>query len=236
MMKAHVKGFVCATIALLLASHAAQAAIIKLDLGGGSGPDLVYSGAVLATPSDGDAATLGSQDTGIVYGDFLSALPNTTGSYSLHNLATNGAATVTVIGPLSLVSQPLSGGDFQLYGPAPGNVKLLDVSLASSASLLSGTLNSSTGAIISVNNGTVVGGTLAPLIDSTSISFSIALSNISGGALGLDAGNILKNFTAAATKEIGGSLGTGGGLPEPSTMVLLALGVMTGSAVQRRRS
>jgi hypothetical protein len=232
MMKAHVKGFVCATIALLLASHAVQASIIKLDLGGGPTPDLVYTGAAFATPNDGDGATTGKQDTGIIYGDFLSALPSTTGSYSLQNLATSGAAIVTPVGPFHQVYQPLSGGDFQLYGPA--NQLLLDVSLATSTSFLSGTLESSTGTILSVTNGKIVGGSLASLIDANSISFGFALTNISTGALALDAGNILKTFTASATKQIGGSLGTGGGLPEPSTVVLMGLGVVAGSVVRRR--
>src|SRR6476660_2192609 len=169
MMRTHLKRFFCATVALFLASHAAHAAIIKLDLGGGPDPDLVYSGAVLATFQDGNAATTGQQDTGIVYGDFLSALPSTVGSYSMHGLSTSGPA---VVGPGSSVTQPLTGGDFQVYGPAPTNQLLLDVSLATSTSFITGTLGATNGAIFSVTNGTVVGGSLAPQIAAHSITFS----------------------------------------------------------------
>src|SRR3954471_847062 len=101
MMKVLLNGFTSATLALLLTFSASQAALIKLDLakspGPDLGPDLAYAGGILATPSDGNALTTGNQDTAIVFGDFLSALPATTGSYSLQNLASNGPATTTFI-------------------------------------------------------------------------------------------------------------------------------------------
>src|SRR3954465_4670560 len=97
-MKARLNGIGSVVLVLLLTIHASQAAVVKLDLAKTPapdlGPDIVYTGAVLATPSDGNALTTGLQDTAIVFGDFLSAwAPNTTGSYSLHNLTTNGPAT-----------------------------------------------------------------------------------------------------------------------------------------------
>jgi hypothetical protein len=233
MVKVLLNGFASAALALLLTFNASQAALIKLDLakipGPDLGPDVVYAGSVLSTPSDGNALTTGSQDTAIVFGDFLSALPATRGSYSLQNLAANGPATTVFIpGPnITVVSQSLTGGDFQLYDSA--NVKLLDVSLASSNSVLSGTTgpSSTTGNVVSITNGTVVGGTLASQIASNSISFSIALTNISGGGLAVN-GNVLAAFTASATKEIGGNP-----VPEPSAAILLVLGSLC--TVLRRR-
>jgi hypothetical protein len=228
MMKTHLNGFFCATLALLLASHAAHAAIIKLDLGGGPDPDLIYSGSVLAAFSDGNGLTLGSQDTGIVYGDFLSGLGTTSGSYSLQGLATSGPLVVTNLpGPIQQVTQPLSGGNFQVYGAA--NNLLLNVSLATSTSFLTGVVGSPTGAVISVTNGTVVGGSLAPLINPNSITFNFTLTNISGGTLIVDAGNILHSFTASATGEIGASV------PEPMAAILLVLGALPGWRLRRRR-
>jgi hypothetical protein len=165
-----------------------------------------------------------------VFGDFLSALPATRGSYSLHGMGANGPATTVFIpGPnITVVSQPLSGGDFQIYDSA--NVKLLDVSLASSNSILSGTVGpaSTTANVISITNATVVGGTLASQIASNSISFSIALTNISGGGMAVGVNNVLAPFTAAITKELAGNQ-----VPEPSAAVLLVLGGLC--TVLRRR-
>ena len=231
MMKVLLNGFTSAALALLLTFNASQAALIKLDLaktpGPDLGPDIAYAGSVLSTPSDGNVLTTGSQDTAIVFGDFLSALPATRGSYSLNNLSANGPATTVFIpGPnITVVSQSLTGGNFQLYDSA--NVKLLDVSLASSA--LSGTAGpaSTTANVISVTNGTVVGGTLASQIASNSVSFSIALTNISGGGLAVSS-NVLAPFTASATKEIAGNP-----VPEPSAAILLVLG--SWCTVLRRR-
>jgi hypothetical protein len=234
MMKVLLTVFTSAALALLLTSNASQAALIKLDLAKipapDPGPDMVYAGSVLATPSDGNGLTTGDQDTAIVFGDFLSALPATRGSYSLHGLGANGPATTVFIpGPnITVVSQPLSGGDFQIYDSA--NVKLLDVSLASSNSILSGTVGpaSTTANVISITNATVVGGTLASQIASNSISFSLALANISGGGMAVDVNNVLAPFTAAVIKEIGGNL-----VPEPSAAILLVLGSLC--TVLRRR-
>lgn len=240
MTKALLNGIGSIALVLVLAIHGSQAAVVKLDLAKSPapdfGPDIVYTGAVLATPSDGNALTTGSQDTAIVFGDFLSAwAPNTTGSYSLHNLTTNGPATTLAVPGGTLVFQPMMNGDFQLYDSA--NVKLLDVDLSTSSTLLTGNLNSPTGALISVTNGSVVGGTFAPLIVSNSISFSISLSNIlSGGTTGalvVGAGGILQPFSASATKEIGADP-TPLGSPEPSSAVLLVLGSLWGAMIRRR--
>ena len=57
--------------------------------------------------------------------------------------------------------QSFTGGNFQLYDDT--NALLLDVNLTSSA--LTGPLGvSATGSVFSVTNGTVVGGSLAPLV------------------------------------------------------------------------
>jgi hypothetical protein len=237
-MKGLWNGIGIAGLTLFLTVPASQAAIVKLDLAKTPapdlGPDIVYTGAALATPNDGNGVTLGLQDTAIVFGDFLSpAFPATTGSYSLHNLITNGPATV--VGG-NVVFQPMKNGDFQIYDST--NVKLLDVDLSTSATLLTGSLTSPTGGLITVTNGTVVGGSLATLIAPNSISFSISFSNIlsNGGTVGhlvLDGSNVLQPFQASATKEIGADP-TPLGSPEPSSAVLLAVGSLCGAIIRRR--
>jgi hypothetical protein len=241
MMKALLNGIGSVVLVLLLTIHSAQAAAFKLDLakspGPDPGPDIVYTGAVLATPSDGNALTTGSQDTAIVFGDFLSSFAPITGSYSLHNLTTNGPATTVGVPGGTLVFQPMMNGDFQLYDSA--NVKLLDVDLTTSNTLLTGSLNSPTGGLITVTNAKAVGGALLGYVDPNSISFSISLSNIlsNGGTVGhfvLDSSNVLTAFQASATKEIAANPNPLGS-PEPSSAVLLALGSLCG-AIFRRRS
>jgi len=240
-MKALLNGIGSVVLVLLLTIHSSQAAIFKLDLakspGPDPGPDIIYTGAVLATPSDGNALTTGSQDTAIVFGDFLSPLfAARTGSYSLQNLITNGPATI--VGG-NVVFQPMKNGDFKIWdSPANSNALLLDVDLSNSSTLLTGSLTSPTGGLITVTNAKAVGGALLGFVDPNSISFSISLSNIlsSGGTVGhleLGGGNILQPFTASATKEIGAAP-SDLGVPEPSSAVLLALGSLCGAIIRRR--
>jgi len=124
-MRAPLKVFICATVALLLSACSSQAAtIIKLDLGG-TGPDLNYTGGVfgtLNTTSDGNLGTTGDQNTAILFTSFLSSLPATTGSYSLAAATATGAPT-----PLGggVVTQNFSGGNFKIYNST--NALLLDV-------------------------------------------------------------------------------------------------------------
>ena len=240
MKKAQLNGIGSAVVVLLLTIHVSQAAIVKLDLaktpGPDLGPDIVYTGAVLATPNDGNNFTTGRQDTSLVFGDILFNVPPTTGSYTLDGLQTNGQATTAVTPGGTLVFQPMKNGNFQVYDSA--NNKLLDVDLTNSNTLLTGTLNSPTGGLITVTNATVTGGVYAQFLVANSISFSIALSNIfsdnATGALVLGGGNILHEFTASATKEIGAAPNPLGA-PEPSSAILLALGCLCGAIIRRRR-
>src|SRR4051812_28007211 len=227
MMRASMKLFACAIVALLLSAYTSQAAtIVKLDLGG-VGPDLNYSGGVfgtLNTIDDNPAGLTGDQATNILFTSFLSGLGSTTGSYSLSGATATGPLT-----PLGggVVTQNFSGGNFQIYNSA--NVLLLNVNLATS--LLVGGGN---GAFFNITNGTVVGG--SPAITSqlvgNSIGMSMTLSNInSPGGPGLmpGPGGLLSSFFADATKEI-----TATQTPEPAAVVL-ALGMFLAPMFLRRR-
>ena len=250
MKKALLNGIGSAIVVLVLTIHVSQAAgpILKLDLAKtpapDSGPDILYTGAVLATPPDGNNVTTGLQDTAIVFGDFLSPLfAARAGSYSLQNMITNGpAVTLAVPGGIS-VFQPMKNGNFKVYDNIL-NALLLDVDLTNSSTLLTGSLTSPTGGLITVTNAKAVGGALLGYLDPNSISFSISLSNIlsddgtgTGGTvnhLRLDGSNVLQSFQASATKEIAANPNPLGS-PEPSSAVLLALGSLCGAIIRRRR-
>ena len=240
MMKIHMKAFVRATVVaalILLPLQAASAGtILKLSLGA-VGPDLEFSGGVLSTSDDGDAGTTGEQNTAVDFSDFLSGMTDIVlpdASYTLNGVTASGPASV-LFGVV--VIQPLSGGDFQLWDDT--NALLLDVDLGDTA--LSGPLGpSATGAVFSITNGSVVGGSLAPLIIGNSVSVSISMTNISSGGIdGLSVSPLappvaglgtLNDFTADATKAIAGER-----VPEPASAMLVILGSLLAPAMMRRR-
>src|SRR6476660_3323274 len=213
MMRAPLKVFACAAIALLFSACASQAAtIIKLDLGG-VGPDLTFSPpanpGILSTIDDNPAGLTGDQATNILFTSFLSGMGSTTGSYSLAGATAVGAPTPIGGGVLT---QNFVGGNFKIYNST--NTLLLNVNL--STSLLVG---GGSGAFFNINNGTVVGG--LPAITSqlvgNSIGMSMTLTNINGpGGPGLTAGGggFLNPFVGDATKEISASQ-----VPEPAAVL-----------------
>jgi hypothetical protein len=219
--------------------------IIKLSLGGDSAPDIEFTGGaggVLSTADDSAVpATTGDQNTAVEFLDFLEPVTadilTPTASFSLDGLVASGSATV--LGGV-VVFQSFAGGTLELYDPA--NVLLLSGTLGLSA--LSGTLGPpGTGGLFTTSFATVTGGTLAPYIDPNSLSLSIALAGINGGAglsvvplpppppppVGFSLG-ILDAFTADASVEIAGEF-----VPEPSSSALALLAGMCGAASARRK-
>jgi hypothetical protein len=228
MMRAPLKVFACATLALLLSACGSQAAtIIKLDLGG-VGPDLTFSPpaspGLLGTIDDNPAGLVGDQATNILFTSFLSGLGSITGSYSLSGAAAAGPPT-----PLGggVLTQNFVGGNFRIFDST--NTLLLDVNLTNSLLVGGGS-----GAFFNINNGIVLGG--LPAITSqlvgNSIGMSMTLTNINGpGGPGLTAGigGFLNPFVGDATKEI-----TAAQVPEP-TAILLALCFSAVPMLLRRR-
>jgi hypothetical protein len=206
---------------LLLGASAAHAdTIIKLGLGGDAAADIELSGGVLSTVDDGNAATTGDQQTNIEFLGFASSLlDQAVASFTLEGVTVSGAPMI--VG--DLVIQNLTGGTFTLYLQAANTVFL---SAALGSSVLTGPVGgAATGAVFSTSfASTIPGGLLDfPLIDPDSISFSLSLTGIDGGA-GLSVsggGTTLDPFTAAATMSIAAEQPV---VPEPNAAALLGLG------------
>ena len=80
-------------------------------------------------------------------------------------------------------------------------------------------------------NLTVTGGSLLPYIVSNSITASINLSNVNGGAgFGVSPQSVLQSFLADASVTISGDAT---GVPEPSTLTLIGIGAI--GLMARRR-
>jgi hypothetical protein len=205
---------VTAIFSLPLAARAGT--ILKLDLGG-LGPDISMSGGVVSTVNDGDAATTGDQDTAIQFTDFLGSIPDVnthTASFTLSGMTASGP--VNLIGPLAI--QNFTGGQISLFDPS--NNVLLTATLGNS--VLTGTVGSpSTASIFNTTLGSPTGGSLASLIAPGSLSLSISLSNVNGGAGLSVSDSILQPFVGDSSVLIAGNPINS---PEPSALALLALG------------
>jgi hypothetical protein len=236
MMKTHTKLFVSAAALVLFSFQVADAGtIIKLSLGSDAAADYQFSGGpvgVLSTINDGNGGTPGDQDTAIEFLDFLSSIPNIPAgaSYTMSGLTAVPPATVFA----GYAFQDLAGGTFQLWDNL--NNPLLNVQLTTSTIVAQP--GNPSGAVLTTTLGTPLGGPLAPYIVPGSVSVSIALSDIKSGLAtgivfnptGVGIGN-LSAFTADATKNI---LADGTGIPEPTSIMLVAMGVLLANGVRRR--
>jgi hypothetical protein len=220
---------VCAIVfANACALHAST--ILKLNLGG-VGPDLSMNAGILGTVNDGNAGTVGQQNTDVEYTGFLEPIPDINtgnGSFTLSNLVATGP-------PISagVVIQNFTGGTFNLFDPS--NSLLLSGLLTTSS--LQGTLGPpATGAVFTTNVASVTGGSLAPFIVPGSLGLSMNLTNVNGGAgFSVNDGVFLNPFVADAFVSISGNpTDLGGGLPEPGTLFLATVALVTGAAVRRR--
>lgn len=218
------------TFALCIAQSATAGTIIKLGLGGDSAPDITYTGGVLSTVDDGDGATNGNQNTHIEFSDFLSGEADVTtpiASFSLSGVTQDGNAEL--VGGGDVVIQRFTGGSLSLYDPA--NSLLLSGDLTSS--ILVGSMGSSaTGSVFSIDLGNVTGGSLASQILPGSLSLSVSLNNVNGGAGFSVSGTnpALQDFTADATASIAGDV-----IPEPASILLVLAAAAGGFMAMGRR-
>jgi hypothetical protein len=231
--------------ALFLAAAPCDAGtIIKLSLGGDPAPDIEFTGGVggFLSTADDSIPSAGDQNTAIEYVDFLEAvatdIDTSTASFTLKDLEATEPATILAG---TVVFQNFVGGTLELYDP--GTVLLLSGTLATSA--LSGTLGPpGTGGLFTTNFATVTDGTLAPYIDVDSMTLSVALADINGGA-GLSVVflpppvppvpniefGVLNAFTADASLNIAANFS---GIPEPASLALSLLGAAMSLVAGRR--
>jgi hypothetical protein len=219
----------CAAV-FFTASISSAATIIKLNLGS-VGPDIGMNGAgILSTANDGIGTTTGDQNTDVEFTGFLDGpnpdITTTDASFSLGGLATSGPATVFG----TLVIQPYFGGVFSLYDSA--NTLLLQGPLTNSA--LTGVLGPAgggTGSLFTTTLGAVTGGSLLPLLAPGTVTLSMNLSNVSGGAgFALPpGGGTIAPFLADASVNIGADP-----IPEPASAVLWVFGLFAAAGVAKR--
>ncbi len=211
---------------------ASAGTILKLDLGSDASFDVEFDGTTFSTVNDGNALTTGDQNTDVDFGDFLSATPDilsSSASLSFNGLTRSGAPTV--IGG-SLVVQPFSGGTISVFDPA--NLLLLSGTLANS--VLTGPIGPpATGALFTTSFATVTGGSLAPLLAPGSLSLSMSLTDVNGGAgLSVTGGaqSGLSPFNGDATLNVAAEQRV---IPEPAGLLLagLALGGMIGARLRK---
>jgi len=221
---------------LFISSESYAGTIIKLNLGG-VGPDVAMdAGGTLGTVPDGDVPpTTGNQNTAVEYTGFLDIPLADIGapiaSYTMSNLQANGPAQQFG----SLVIQGFTGGSFSLFDAA--NALVLSGSLTNST--LSGVVGPpGTGGLFTTSVSTVTGGWLQPFILPNSLSLSMNLSSINGGAgLSVIGGPapVLNAFQADAFVNISGDPDpTGGDIPEPASLLLLLTALSGVFAVRRR--
>ena len=226
-----IRGVAACAIFCMAVSVTHAATIIKLNLGG-VGPDVGMNGAgVLSTVDQtGGPPPTGDQFTDVEYTGFLNFIPDintNTATFSLNGL--NAVGPASTFG--TLVIQNFTGGNFRLYDPADN--LLLQGPLTNSA--LSGVIGPpGTGALFTTTLGAVTGGSLAPFIAPGSVSLSMNMTNVNGGAgFGvIGAGPQLNPFLADGSVSIAAEFS---GIPEPATMTLIALGSMVTLAIGRRR-
>lgn len=223
-----VKAGMC-VVAFGWAPIASAGTILKLTLGGDAAADIEFDGALLSTIDDGAATTDGDQNTAVDFTEFLSGnadILSPDASFTLSGLAPSGAATV--FGNV-VVIQKFTGGSLSLYDPS--NNLLLAGTLAEST--LTGTIGPpATGALFSSTFGSITGGSLAPQVLPGSLTLSMSLNDVNGGAGFSVAGAtapILDPFTSDATLSIGADP-----IPEPASLLLaLAAGILGIAACQR---
>jgi hypothetical protein len=217
----------------MAASFSQAGTIIKLNLGG-VGPDVgmgapagLPAGVLGTVDQTGGPSPAGDQLTDIEYTGFLNFIPDlntNTASFSLNGL--NAVGPANVFG--SLVIQNFNGGIFSLYDPADN--LLLQGPMGNSA--LTGVMGPpGTGALFTTVLTTVSGGSLAPLIAPGSVSLSMNMTNVNGGAGFAVAGGgpQLNAFVADAAISISADQ-----VPEPATLSLVGLAAIAICGRRRR--
>lgn len=209
-------------LVFLFTSSASAVNVIKVPLGTNAGADVTFDGLTFSTIDDGNASTLGAQNTRILYLG-LGGMPDINteiASFTLSDVLAVGSAVTTI----GVIAQQTTGGTFNLW--APDNSLLISGSLTDG--VLSGSDNGGAGSFFNTQLGLFTGGSLLSFFAGNTLDFSLALNNVlSGVDFGLNVTNgNLDVFQADASAIISGSA-----VPEPTTVLLL----LTGIAASRMR-
>jgi hypothetical protein len=239
MLLQHRMAFVRASLCALIVSFSSVShagTIIKLNLGG-VGPDIQMNAAgTLSTSNDGNAGTLGDQNTSIEYTGFFDPLFTDVNlppaSFSLSGLQADATGAQLAFG---LVIQSFHGGTFSLYGA--NNALLLTGPITTSA-LAGVTTPPGTGSLFTTTLGAITGGSLQPFILPGTISVSMNLATVNGGngfsvLPGPGGILVLQPFLADASALISGDPSPN--VPEPASVMLVLAAAIVGGSCGRRR-
>jgi len=215
-----------AALALAIVPQAFGDAIIKIPLSETTSYDVEFDGLTFSTVDDGNAATLGEQDSRVDFVGFLSYLSDIVtaplGSFTISGVQANGTPTNGLV-----TVQETIGGTFSLYDEV--NTLLLSGSLAQGA--ITGSA-STTGSFFNTTIATYTGGSLLAYVAPTPAGISFALAGIlsEGDIVGLVINeDALSPFVADASGVL-----TGTEVPEPLTAALLLSGVVGAFGVKKK--
>jgi hypothetical protein len=236
----------CATVGLAV-SRSQAADILRLNLG-----EITVGYGVFGTGSDGDATTLGNQNTDVEFTGFLDGLftdiTTTDASFSCCGTVLASPTATSTNGNILVYgfSDPSGGmlSSFSLY--APDNTLLLSGQVGGGT--LTGPMGPpATGEFVTTTLQSVTGGTLAPYLEPNSISLRFDLTNVrhspiplpgylgdpsgQGFALYFPEGTDLLPFTADAIVTIAANP-----IPEPATVGLILPGAVAAAGLRRRRA
>jgi hypothetical protein len=206
--------------------------VLKLSLASTNADLAMNAAGVLGTVSDGDAATLGDQNTAVDFTGFLDGghidITGNFASFSIAGLQRTGAPNIL---GATVVVQDFFGGTFNLYSPSNG--LLLSGNLQDST--LTGVIgNTGTGSIFTTRVGTFTAGSLLNELDPVSLNVSMALTNVNGGNGFVVSGNpfTLQPFDTDASVNISADKNP---IPEPTSIAIALLGAGAGFGLIGRR-
>jgi len=235
----------CALVGFAFTQNVKAATILEMSLGDAT-TDIEYNAGTLHTVNDGNLATNGEQDTGVLFLNFVDSYGPDILSAPLGSLTLAGLVP-TPAGPNSAllinqatVIQNFAGGTLSLWDQ--NNNLLLSGNLGSSA--LTGAVGNPTGGLFQTSFGTVTGGALMGYVDPNSFLMSMnftSIQTIPGGQTGLTLAappppgmvvNVQLNpFRADATIDVEANQGV---IPEPTTAGMLLTLAAVASLLRRR--
>ncbi|MEZ6120914.1 MAG: PEP-CTERM sorting domain-containing protein [Pirellulaceae bacterium] len=227
--------FTLATVVVaLVAAQSYAGTIMKLGFSTDSLADIELVDGKLSTVDDLFAATVGDQNSEVTFLGVLSgaaAIEGDRASFTLSEVLLDG----TPINMGNTVIQGTSGGTFAVYDGS--NELMLSGTLGDG--VLSGPIGgTATGGYLTTEFGVFTDGYLLDILDEENLlksSLSISLTDVNDGAgFATDANGALAEFSADATANVGAQLSVPD-VPEPSSLAMIAAGLLISFGAIRRR-